>query len=261
VKNVAGYDLCKLLVGSLGTLGVITQVTLKLRPITEQRAIVRLACTSDNVEAMLASLHESRTRPACIELLNRGAADAVFAHAQLGAFDAPWLIVVGYDGNADAVSWQVQQFVKEVGARCRLEARVDFPADALCHAVVESAAWAAGAVVFKASLLASAVAGFCQAVDGEPDRPQVRSHAGNGIVFGCWPAGLTKERAATMLTLWRDRARQGQGSVVVLQCPSDWKTTVDVWGPAPEAAALMREVKKQFDPKRIFNPGRFLDGI
>src|SRR4029078_12391220 len=69
VKNVAGYDFCKLLTGSLRTLGVITQVTLRLKPIPEQSALV--ACSLPNAQAaerVLAALVTSNTRPAAIEL-------------------------------------------------------------------------------------------------------------------------------------------------------------------------------------------------
>ena len=79
VKNVAGYDLCKLLVGSLGTLAIITQVTLKLRPRVEEQALVTVACETDALEKTLDQLHGSRTRPTCLELLNRPAAEAVFS--------------------------------------------------------------------------------------------------------------------------------------------------------------------------------------
>ena len=167
-------------------------------------------------------------------------------------------MLVGYEGNADAVSWQVQQLVKEVGTQCQFEARVDFTAQSLWDALVEFAA--APDMAFKANLLPGALASFCRSVDCEPNRPALRAHAGNGIVYGVW-ADLTKELASAMLTVWRGLAQKAGGSVIVPRCPSDWKAALNVWGPAPGDAWLMREVKAKFDPKRIFNPGRFVDGI
>jgi glycolate oxidase FAD binding subunit len=258
VKNVAGYDLCKLLVGSLGTLGIITQITLKLRPLAEHHAVITLGCESARLEALLTCLHESRTRPVCIDLLNQTAAKIVFAQA---VSETPWIVLIGYEGNFDAVGWQVQQLVKEVGTQCRLQGHVDITAQPLWDSLVELAAWPDRQFAFKANMLPGAVAAFCQSVDCEPNRPALRAHAGNGIVLGQWPAGLTMQQAARMLTTWRERASKGQGGVIVSSCPSDWKSALSVWGPAPNDAWLMRKVKVKFDPKRIFNPGRFVDGI
>ncbi len=258
VKNVAGYDICKLLVGALGTLGIITQVTLKLRPLADEQALITLPCEADHLDTLLTHLHNTRTRPVCIDLLNRTAAGIVFAQAHLPVPESAWTLLVGYEGNEDTVAWQVQQFVKEVPQTTwgRLDARVGFTAQPLWDALVEFAAWPEAHTTFKANLLPSTLASFCRDADRALPCPALRAHAGTGIVFGSWAADLTSDLAATMLTAWRKTA-----SVIVQRCPTDWKTKLNVWGPAPSDAWLMREVKAKLDPRRIFNPGRFVDGV
>jgi glycolate oxidase FAD binding subunit len=259
VKNVAGYDICKLLVGSLGTLGIISQVTLKLRPLAEEQALLTLGCNPDGLEAMLAGLHATRTRPVCVELLNRLAAEAVFHRVAMSVPASAWTLVVGYEGNEEAVRWQVQQLVMEVGAASHLEARVGFPAQPLWAALTECAGGAEAAMSFKANVLPSTVADFCRAADRDPDRPILQAHAGSGIVRGHW-ADVTETRAAELRAVWRAQAERGQGSVVVERCPSAWKRSIPVWDAVPDGW-LMRTIKEKFDPRRTFNPGRFVEGI
>jgi glycolate oxidase FAD binding subunit len=256
VKNVAGYDLCKLLVGSLGTLGVITRATLKLVPLAEEDALIALACDADALGGVLDRVHGSRTRPVCVEVLSRPAAEVVFARAGQPVPDAAWTVVVGYEGNADAVEWQVQQLVKELGVGHPLEAFVGATTQPLWHALVAWGQWPAAVATFKANLLPNGVAEFCRRFGADA---HLRAHAGNGIVVGHLTDALTKPRAAELLAEWR-RANAG-GAVVVTQCPPGWKDVLDVWGPPRGDAWLMRAVKEKFDPRRVFNPGRFVDGI
>jgi glycolate oxidase FAD binding subunit len=234
------------MVGSLGTLGIITQATLKLRPIAEQQAMVAMTLAGGQVEAMLNLVHESRTRPVCVELM-------------LAKPQAAWQLLIGYEGNTEAVSWQVQHLVKEIGGQCSLDAHVDFPTNPLWHTLTELPALPEWHAVFQASLPSSRVAEFC--LHAERDAAAIRAHAGNGIVYGHWGADLTNERAASILNAWRERVAPVGGSVIVTRCPAEWKRSLSVWGPPADDLWLMHAVKAKFDPRGLFNPGRFAAGI
>jgi glycolate oxidase FAD binding subunit len=245
VKNVAGYDLCKLLVGSLGTLGFVTQVTLKLRPLAEEKALVCVPVAAARLGELLDKLMASRTRPVILDAVNQ----ATLAGLPAGE----WVVIVGYEGNADAVKWQVQQLVKELGAQFPVEARLGYTSQPLDAALAEWPQSPGGVLTLKASLLPSRVADFVQAMS-TTGSVRMRAHAGNGIVMGHY-ADIGSTQAAEVVRRWREAAA---GPVVVTRAPAAWKREVNVWGPPPPSLALMRQVRERFDPRGIFNPGRFL---
>lgn len=262
VKNVAGYDLCKLYVGSLGTLGVITQVTLKLRPLPEEQALVVLRCEPERVAGLLDVLHGSRTRPVCLDLLNRAAVRYINRQGRTALPDAPWVVVVGYEDNRVAVSWQVQQLLKELpgDARPRLETRVGVATAPLWRTLAEWPAGAQDGLAFKANLLPRGTADFCTRVDALADGPALHAQAGNGIVWGHVAEVGTPGRAAALLTQLLEWAGP-EGNVIVRHCPPAWKASLPVWGRPRADAWLMRTVKQHLDPRGLFNPGRFVEGI
>jgi glycolate oxidase FAD binding subunit len=258
VKNVAGYDLCKLFIGSLGTLGIITQATLKLKPRPEGQALVTAVCAPDRLDFLLDLLHGSRTRPICLDLLNPAAAQYINQQLGLSLPDEDWLLVVGLEDSCAAVTWQVQQVITEIGGGWTVDARVGACCEPVWHALADLPTLAQASLTFKANLLPHAVGSFCRLAASLPEGLVLQAHAGSGVVLGHVPGELTCDRAVAMMKILSQAAAAAQGNLVIPRCPPAWKAVLPIWGKPRGDAELMRLVKDKLDPRRLFNPGRFL---
>jgi glycolate oxidase FAD binding subunit len=266
VKNVAGYDFCKLLTGSLGTLGVITEVTLKLKPIPERSSFV--ACAIQNLtmaESILARLATTAASPAAIELLIGPAWRGDEALEALGPADLGHL-AVGLDGSAAEVEWMIGAITAELrplGVE-RLATIDDRAAKHLWDRLRDFSA-APAAVSLKASVAPSRVCQWIATCRQADPRVNIEAHAGSGIVLARFADGMfaaeNADPAAVEDMLGQLRCAAAGPVWVVSSTPAGEWTSERVWGPAAPAVAVMRKVKRQFDPHDILNPGRFVFGL
>jgi glycolate oxidase FAD binding subunit len=263
VKNVAGYDFCKLHVGALGTLGVIAEVTLKLRPLPEEEAVVLVSTNPEDVESSLDAFHQGRARPVCVELLDSLAVQHINRSSGTILPDAPWILVIGFEGNQSTVMWQVQQSLKTLPGGCRsgVDVRIGTGAVPVWRALVEFQGWSDSLLILKANLLPSATARFCQQAKAHSKGMAIQAHAGNGIVLGFAPLDSHLDQARALLTQWQEWASVARGNAIALRCPAAWKRALPIWGTPRKDEWLMSAVKAKLDPQNLFNPGRFVGGI
>jgi len=266
VKNAAGYDMCKLVIGSLGTLAVTTQVTLMVRPLPAAAAWVSCAVADfDAAERVLADVSHGGVLPTAVELL---AGPAWADDPSLGSIDASSTarILVGLEGPEAEVEWMVGRLTERwpsLAARNLLTLRGE-PSAGLWQRLTDFAmpgpnGAGSGALTAKIAVRPSAVASLARELVRLTGQLSLAAHAASGTLRVS-VGGLAADAAVALLTeKLRPAAVAAGGNLVVMAAPDGARlSAADVWGPPGAGAALMQQIKQQFDPAGILNPGRFI---
>ena len=250
VKNVAGYDFCKLLTGSHGTIGVITQLTLKIRPLPQRSVLV--TCDVPDlalVDGLLAALVTSNVTPTAIEYVTGP------------AWDSMGRLIVGLEGTEPEIDWMVRTLPEEwrtLGMTASQTLTGD-SALSLWKQLQEFPADRQSPMVLKATMKPSAVCSYVALVRQIDPKASVQAHAGTGVVivrFAEFGAGDVSKHLVGKL---QPTVRQAGGECVVLSSNGLGELTRQTqWGGVEAATAWMSKVKRQFDPKDVLNPGRFV---
>jgi glycolate oxidase FAD binding subunit len=252
VKNVAGYDFPRLLTGSLGTLGIISFVTVKVRPKPEATAIVTVAY--ENPQALaddLDRLNTSSTRPVALELLN-GPASRQAGVGEGGV----WTLAIGFEAGTSAIAWQVDRLALEVAGD--VEALTDKETATAWDSLRELPSAEVGPVSIIAGVRPSEVVRLCRAID--PGIWLVQAHAGNGIVRA-HAAIDDLDTIESDVHRLRSLAEGTGGYLTVARCPTDRKESFSVWGNPRADWAWSERLKAALDPGGVMNPGRFVGTI
>lgn len=265
VKNVAGYDFCKLLTGSLGTLAVITQVTLKLKPLPERSILV---CASvgdlDDAERLLAGLVQTATTPSAIELLVGPAwrDEPSLPPLVPGAIGR---LVVGLEGTAGEVTWMAETLAQEWRSQKMAEVTIISDEPAGGTAPGAATVWTRlrdfsigeAELVLKAVLPPSRVCAFVSRLLAADRQVSIQAHAGSGLVMARFPQFAAGDISKKLLgDLQPAAASSGYLTVLASSIPD--LTRQSVWGGIGAPLPWMHAVKQQFDPRGLLNPGRFV---
>jgi glycolate oxidase FAD binding subunit len=269
VKNVAGYDLPKLVIGSFGTLGIVVEATFKLRPRPDADRLVlarfeRVKDAGAGARALMAS----DLLPSALDLVDTEALRALDPGGREGA-----ALLIGFDGLPAQVEWQCAELPKILGAGARVDTRVlDGAArDALWQAAgaLPRAALPEVAAVMKWGVLPTQVAELVESGGDVARRHGLTAafsaHAGLGLVTAILGSGGGAAVAATSVAAalgdWRALVHAAGGHAMLEWAPLVVKERVPVWDPPGAPHRIMARLKAELDPRGTLNPGRFVGGI
>lgn len=254
VKNVAGYDLPKLATGSLGTLGMVTQAIFRLHPIPRETRTLSFASSeglisgSESLHDLVLAIQDCNMVPTGVQIRAASSSTENNLHE----------IDVRFEGTAAGCEAQIEQTLRMASGARRIEPLAD-----IWNAC--STLWngAEPSVVCKVSLMPADLGSFLTSLKKISRLPNLRWRLVAQAV-GVGHFRLEGSDNATLLAALEDLRKQLEsrgGSLVILRCPLEIKSKMDVWGSAGDALPLMKSIKTRFDPTGTLNPGRFVGGI
>ena len=247
VKNVAGYDLARLLTGSFGCLAVIVTATFKLAPLASGSRTVAVELPALlGVGPLVADLLARQLAPTAVEL-------------QL----PPLRLLIRFESVESAAEQQAAEAAKlAAGHSGTVEVVAGDEETALWIAHARRPFDGAGTVIKLSILpgdLSATLAWLEEATRTHRLEYELAGRAGVGVLYLRLDGDA--EAQARLVTELRGRLPTGRGSAMIMRGAPHLKSLVDVWGPIGDGLRIMQEVKSRFDPTGILNPGRGPGGL
>lgn len=266
VKNVAGYDMNKLFVGSMGTLGILTEITLKLRPLPKYESVVLISFPDENLDeihSFVVRFLDSQMEPVSLELLNPTLAEKLAGEKQ-------YTLVISFEDHENSVHYQeafLQSFrppktkmtilANEKASQFWNEFYTISPNPQAVNDPTNTFA------MLKIGVINLDVLKIIQESHLIQDSHNLWIQAHGGLGHGICQVLLkgASENVLSAIQQLRNIATQLGGYAIVKHMPFSLRQIIDPWGEKPEYFFLLEGIKTKIDPNRILNPKRFVGGI
>lgn len=262
VKNVAGYDLCKLFTGSYGTLGLITELTFKLRPLPAETRTIIASGSLDSLSSSARALCAALWSPQAIEILSPRFA----ALLEVGRSTSEHTLLMKFAGSSQSVVHQTAQALAALrragNASCSIFAGDE---EVLWQSLAAAPLRLPDNLISRACVLPTRLSQFLAELLqlDEASHPELMWHAGvaDGRVRLIAKSPVYYREAVRALERLRTKAEALGGSLILENASGEIRTEFDSWGATGTSFRLMKQVKEQLDPDGLLSPGRFVGGI
>jgi glycolate oxidase FAD binding subunit len=276
VKNVSGYDISKLMIGSMGSLGILCEMTLRLLPLPESMETLIFSFDSfSDAGGFASAVLATKLLPAALEVVNRETLDTLELRGDL-KLSAPgaYGVIVALEACREATD-RMRKELSVMAQHFKARESVSIGEDKhrlFWLAIGELQSTVArrhpGLVALQLSYPLSGWKGIVETAEktlaGLGLQYTLLCHAGCGLtlanLFAGTGSGNGKVVAEAVRSLLAE-CRKAGGNLVVLNAPTEWKEALPVWGEPGSDLPLMKTIRKELDPSGLMNPGRFAVGL
>ncbi len=257
VKNVAGYDLMKLMSGSYGTLGILSQLTFRTYPVAEASQTVVIVGGPEALQDLVATVRRSPLTPVKLDLLSAqllqdlDLGEGMGLAAQFQAIEAgvaEQVIRLKDLAQPYGVSTQVLAAAAETSFWQGIQQQMLPEPDSHAESAAETA------ILAKVGVKPTEAIALIATLTGPLPKARIRLHGSSGIG---WVRVEAEALSASDVATLRGHCQNHGGYFTLLEAPISLKKAIDPWGLAPDVKTLMGQLKAQFDPQNRLSPGRF----
>ncbi len=266
VKNVAGYDMNKLFIGSMGTLGVISEVTVKLRPLPKYESLVLLSFPqgqTEEIRSFAVTLLDSAMEPDALELLSPSLVERLIGQKSV-------TLAISFEDVESSVHYQ-EEFLKGIQpANTTMTILPKHEAQVFWKEFYKISPNGAASTVseeteaaLKIGVVNLDVLHVIKESQLLQDTNNIVVEAHGGLGHGLCQVHLkgASEDILSAIDQLRASVTRLGGYVIVKHLPLALRQKINVWGENPSSFFLLKRIKEKVDPKHVLNHKRFVGGI